>query len=109
MDNTLVIYLMGDNGASAEGSPNGLLNEMTFFNNIQSSIRRHLQPHGRTGRTEHVWPLSVRVGSCDGHSVSVDQTGCLTLVVALGTGLAIAWPKRIKDRGQDSITVPPCH
>jgi len=34
MDNTLVIYLMGDNGASAEGSPDGLLNEMTFFNNI---------------------------------------------------------------------------
>ncbi len=34
MDNTLIIYLMGDNGASAEGSPDGLLNEMTFFNNI---------------------------------------------------------------------------
>ncbi len=35
MDNTLIIYLMGDNGASAEGSPDGLLNEMTFFNNIE--------------------------------------------------------------------------
>ena len=35
MDNTLIIYLVGDNGASAEGSPDGLLNEMTFFNNIQ--------------------------------------------------------------------------
>lgn len=34
MDNTLIIYLMGDNGASAEGSPDGLLNEMTMFNNI---------------------------------------------------------------------------
>ena len=35
LDNTLIIYLVGDNGASAEGSPDGLLNEMTFFNNIQ--------------------------------------------------------------------------
>ena len=35
LDNTLIIYLMGDNGASAEGSPDGLLNEMTFFNNIE--------------------------------------------------------------------------
>ncbi len=35
MDNTLVIYLMGDTGASAEGSPDGLFNEMTFFNNIK--------------------------------------------------------------------------
>jgi arylsulfatase len=33
-DNTLVIYIMGDNGASAEGTPDGLLNEMTMFNNI---------------------------------------------------------------------------
>ena len=34
LDNTLIIYLVGDNGASAEGTLDGLLNEMTFFNNI---------------------------------------------------------------------------
>ena len=51
MDNTLIIYLVGDNGASAEGSPDGLLNEMTFFNNIQVPVRGYLRPHGRTG-----WP-----------------------------------------------------
>jgi arylsulfatase A-like enzyme len=32
LDNTLVIYIQGDNGASAEGGPQGLLNEMSFFN-----------------------------------------------------------------------------
>ena len=35
LDNTLVIYIQGDNGASAEGSRQGLLNEMTFFNNLK--------------------------------------------------------------------------
>lgn len=30
LDNTLIIYIQGDNGASAEGSRQGLLNEMTF-------------------------------------------------------------------------------
>lgn len=35
LDNTLIIYIQGDNGASAEGSAQGLLNEMTFFNNIE--------------------------------------------------------------------------
>ena len=30
LDNTLVIYIQGDNGASAEGGPQGLLNEMAF-------------------------------------------------------------------------------
>ena len=35
LDNTLIIYIQGDNGASAEGSRQGLLNEMTFFNNLK--------------------------------------------------------------------------
>src|SRR6516225_9987699 len=34
LDNTLVIYVAGDNGASAEGTLHGLLNEMTFFNGV---------------------------------------------------------------------------
>ena len=42
LDNTLVIYIMGDNGASAEGSPQGLLNEMTFFNNIKEPFEQVL-------------------------------------------------------------------
>jgi arylsulfatase len=42
LENTLVIYIMGDNGASAEGSPQGLLNEMTFFNNIKEPFEQVL-------------------------------------------------------------------
>ena len=38
LDNTLVIYFAGDNGASAEGSLQGLLNEMTFFNGVPEDI-----------------------------------------------------------------------
>src|ERR1019366_1159627 len=30
MDNTLIFYIVGDNGASAEGGMNGLFNEMTY-------------------------------------------------------------------------------
>jgi arylsulfatase A-like enzyme len=32
LDDTLVYYIIGDNGASAEGSLNGTFNEMTYFN-----------------------------------------------------------------------------
>jgi arylsulfatase A-like enzyme len=35
MDNTLVYYIIGDNGASAEGSFNGCFNEMSYFNGLQ--------------------------------------------------------------------------
>lgn len=34
MNNTVVIHLMGDNGASVEASPYGLLDVVNFFTNI---------------------------------------------------------------------------
>jgi arylsulfatase A-like enzyme len=36
LDDTLVYYIIGDNGASAEGSINGCFNEMSYFNGLQS-------------------------------------------------------------------------
>ena len=35
LDDTLVFYIVGDNGASAEGGINGCFNEMSYFNGIQ--------------------------------------------------------------------------
>ena len=37
-DNTLVILMIGDNGASGEGALSGLANEMTFFNNLEDNF-----------------------------------------------------------------------
>jgi arylsulfatase len=34
LDNTLIIYISGDNGASAEGTINGTPNEFTSFNGV---------------------------------------------------------------------------
>lgn len=36
LDDTLVYYIVGDNGASAEGSINGCFNEMSYFNGLQA-------------------------------------------------------------------------
>ena len=36
LEDTLVYYIIGDNGASAEGSLNGCFNEMSYFNRLQS-------------------------------------------------------------------------
>jgi arylsulfatase len=48
-DNTLIFYIVGDNGASAEGSMNGLFNEMSFFNGVPETVpnmlaQRSLRP-----------------------------------------------------------------
>ena len=39
MDNTLFIYIVGDNGASAEGGPEGAYNEMMALNGIINRLR----------------------------------------------------------------------
>jgi arylsulfatase len=38
LDNTLVIFVAGDNGSGAEGGPNGTANEFTYFNNVQPTV-----------------------------------------------------------------------
>lgn len=35
LDDTLILYIAGDNGASAEGSIHGCFNEMSYFNGLQ--------------------------------------------------------------------------
>lgn len=41
LDNTL-IFLLSDNGASAEGGPTGLVNEGSFFNGVPEDLQRSL-------------------------------------------------------------------
>ena len=41
MDNTLIFYIVGDNGTSAEGGMNGLFNEMTYFNGVHETVPGH--------------------------------------------------------------------
>ena len=43
LDNTLVFYIVGDNGASAEGGANGLFNENTYFNGVEESLQDTLK------------------------------------------------------------------
>ncbi len=44
MDNTLFIYIVGDNGASAEGGPEGAYNEMMALNGIINTAAINM-PH----------------------------------------------------------------
>lgn len=43
MENTLFFYILGDNGASAEGGLNGIFNEGTVFNGVRESIDHQLK------------------------------------------------------------------
>src|SRR5208282_4991545 len=43
LDNTIVFYIAGDNGSSAEGGMNGVFNENTFFNGVPEPIEAQLK------------------------------------------------------------------
>ncbi len=99
LDNTLIIYIQGDNGASAEGSRQGLLNEMTFFNNLKEPFEEVLRRMDELGgpMTFNHYPI--------GWAHAMDTPFQWTKQIAShfgGTrnGLAVSWPKRIKARGE---------
>jgi len=98
LDNTLVIYIQGDNGASAEGGPNGLLNEMTVFNAIPEDfkeVQRRMDELGGPNTFNH-YPI--------GWAHAMDTPFQWTKQIAShfgGTrnGMVISWPAKIKDKG----------
>jgi arylsulfatase A-like enzyme len=51
LENTIVVFV-SDNGASAEGGPNGSVNESKFFNGIPDSIEENLQALDDLGSTK---------------------------------------------------------
>ena len=81
LDNTLVYYIIGDNGASAEGTLNGTFNEMINFNGAAAIetpefMIERLDEFGGTGLLQ---PLRGRLGARDGHAVPVDEAGRVAL------------------------------
>jgi arylsulfatase len=79
MDNTLFLYIVGDNGASAEGGPEGAYNEMMALNGIVQHRPDQHAPHRELGRPEHVSPLRDRLGLGGRHAVPMDEAGRVAL------------------------------
>ena len=99
MDNTLFIYIAGDNGASAEGGMSGLFNESTYFNGVPENTADILKRLDELGG-----PMSFNHYAA-GWAVAGDTPFTWTKQVASnygGTrnGMVIYWPKRIKAKGE---------
>ncbi len=100
MDNTLIIYEMGDNGASGEGTLQGLANEVgVAANGTEESLPYLLSIMDELGGplTYNHYPV--------GWAHAMDTPFQWTKQVASHFGgtrndLVISWPKRIKQTGQ---------
>jgi arylsulfatase A-like enzyme len=99
LDNTIFIYIVGDNGASAEGTMNGLFNEMTYFNGVPETVDeqlKHIDEWGGPNTYPHY---------AAGWAVAMDTPFSWTKQVASdfgGTrnGIVINWPNGIKAKGE---------
>ncbi len=99
LDNTLVFYIVGDNGASAEGGMVGLFNEMTYFNGVHESVVDILKHYDDLGGPTTYGHYAA------GWAVAGDSPFEWTKQVASsygGTrnGMVIHWPKGIAAKGE---------
>jgi arylsulfatase len=99
LDNTLIIYISGDNGTSPEGTTRGTPNQYTAYNGILDlPIAEQLKAYDAWGSAATYPHMAVA------WSWAFDTPFKWTKQVAShfgGTrqGMTIAWPNRIKDAG----------
>jgi arylsulfatase A-like enzyme len=99
LDNTLIFYIIGDNGTSAEGGMSGLYNEMTYFNGVHESVADILKHYDELGDAT-TYPHFAA-----GWAVAGDTPFSWTKQVASnygGTrnGLVVQWPKGITAKNE---------
>lgn len=98
MDNTLVVYITGDNGASAEGTIHGAWSAPSFQNGVPEDpewLLEHIDDFG-TARCENHFNV--------GWAWALDSPFQWMKQVASHFGgtrnaMALSWPKRISDAG----------
>ncbi len=98
LDNTLIFYIAGDNGASAEGGMNGLFNEMSYFNGVAETVPEVLKRYDELGGPNSYGHYAA------GWAVAGDTPFTWTKQVASNFGgtknsIAVHWPKGIKSKG----------
>ena len=99
MDNTIIVFIAGDNGASAEGQMNGMFSEMTYFSGVAETVPDMLKHYDEWG-SESTYPHFAA-----GWAVAMDAPFSYTKQVASdfgGTrnGMIIQWPNGFKAKGE---------
>ncbi|HEX5172293.1 MAG TPA: arylsulfatase [Cyclobacteriaceae bacterium] len=99
LDNTLFFYIVGDNGASAEGGPEGSYNEMMALNGIigkASQMMNHVDDWGSPNTFPH-----YAIGWAHAGDTPFQWTKQIASHFG-GTrnGMVVHWPEGIKAKGE---------
>jgi arylsulfatase len=98
-ENSMVIFVYGDNGTSAEGGASGMYSEMTYFNGVQETVPDMLKKIDKWGGPETYPHMAA------GWAVMFDTPYKWTKQMGSdhgGTkvGMTIRWPKGIQAKGE---------
>ena len=99
LDNTIIIYITGDNGTSAEGGLFGTPNEVAFFNGVAVPVEAQLAKY------YDVWGTEKTYNHMSAHwawAFDTPFSWFKQIASHLGgvrQGMAISWPGHIKDTG----------
>jgi arylsulfatase A-like enzyme len=113
LDNTLIFYIWGDNGSSAEGLY-GTISEQLAQNGIPTKISQHLEALKELGgldalgrpKTDNMYHAAWAWAG------STPYKGTKLMGAYFGgtrQPMAVSWPKRIKARPDAAGAVPPRH
>lgn len=97
LENTLIVYIAGDNGPTPEGGLHGIMNKLSYYNGLTESLEdlaERMDEFG--GPTSHgcypaAWAYATSTPYAYGKMVT-SGGGCSTAVV-------VSWPAGITDQG----------
>ncbi|MGB4911411.1 MAG: arylsulfatase [Candidatus Dechloromonas phosphoritropha] len=98
LDNTLIIYINGDNGTSAEGGPLGTPNEVAFFNGVSIPVDVQMKWYDVWGTDQTYNHMSAGWSWAfdtpfDWFKQNASRLG------GINQNMVVSWPARIKDKG----------
>ena len=99
LDNTLFIYIVGDNGASAEGGPEGAYNEMMALNGIVNTAEINM-PHLDNWGDPSTFPHYAIGWAWAGDTPFQWTKQIASHYGGTTNGVVIHWPTRIKAKGE---------
>jgi len=99
LDDTLIIYINGDNGTSAEGGPLGTPNEVAFFNGVQVPVEVQLEKYYDVWGTEHTYNHMSAGWSWAFDTPFTWFKQNASKLGGIRQGMVVSWPGHIKDAG----------
>jgi arylsulfatase A-like enzyme len=99
LDNTLIIYICGDNGTSAEGTLVGTPNETAMFNGVEVPVEAQLKMFYDAWGTEATYNHMAVPWAWAFDTPFTWTKQIASHLGGIRQGMAISWPKVIKDQG----------